>query len=231
MFYQSIADVYDYIFPQSIKQLHFIEKIIPLSKDHLVLDIGCATGNLTDLLSQKCQVIGLDLDEALLKKANEKYSLSFLNKNMLDIEQKPSYDHIISFGNTLVHLSNRKQVQRFFNNVYRAIKNHGNFVVQMINYDRIINQAIDHLPTIDNEHISFVRSYHIHETYVDFETKLTIKSTGQVIENSIPLLALRKGEIEDYLREAGFKNIHFYGDLNGKSLEENDMPLIFSCNK
>lgn len=231
MFYQSIADVYDYIFPQNKMQLTFLSNIIDFKLEDKVLDIGCATGNLTDLLSNHCQVTGLDLDQDLLKKAKEKYTHRFIHKNMLEINDLGPFDHIVSFGNTLVHLPDRNSVEYFFQTVHKSLSPGGSFTIQIINYDRIVNQKINHLPTIDNETIKFVRDYDIHPLSVDFKTQLTIKSTMQIIENSIPLLTLGKAELETYLKEAGFKNIQFYGGLNRKALEDHDIPLLFTCKK
>ena len=68
MFYESIAKVYDYIFPKNRKQLEFVESIKKISIEEKILDIGCATGNLTELLGEKTgNVVGIDLDKELLK--------------------------------------------------------------------------------------------------------------------------------------------------------------------
>lgn len=235
MFYQSIASVYDFIFPQNKKQLSFIEKIIPLNHTDRILDIGCATGNLTALLKSKTpHVIGLDLDSDLLDQARIKYPhYDFIEENMLYINERFSekFNHIISFGNTLVHLPSRDDVQIFFNQVYKLLNSDGYFITQIINYDRIISKSIDHLPTIDNDHIKFVRTYNHHKDYVDFVTELTIKDSQQIISNSIPLLALRKKELESMLKKSGFVDILFYGNLDGDALTDQDTPLIFSCKK
>lgn len=236
MFYSSIADVYDYIFPQNKKQVEFIEKISPIAENENILEIGCATGNLTQLLYQKApKTIGIDLDKTLLEKGKEKYpKIMFLHKNMLAIEEefnKNTMDKVISFGNTLVHLPNREKVKEFFKSVYAILKEDGIFIVQIIHYDRILNQNIQKLSTIENEHIKFTRKYVLQKNKVDFHTSLQIHSTGENIQNVIPLLAIRKEELKKYLEEAGFKDIFFYGDLLGKTIGENDVPLLFSCKK
>lgn len=232
MFYQSISDVYDYIFPQNENQLFFLEKVLSINKEDKILDIGCATGNLTDLLNRVANASGLDLDQDLLEIAKSKYNYPFTHGNMLLLKKyypPASFNHIVSFGNTLVHLENRNQVQDFFDVVYEILKPGGSFTVQIINYDRILNQKIDHLPTIENNHIRFVRNYKLNEQTVDFETELLIKSSNQIINNNIPLLSLRKDELEKMLYN--YKDIHFYGNLKGDFLQETDIPLIFTCIK
>lgn len=232
--YSSIAEVYNYIFPQNKAQLAFIESISPIDHEDRIIEVGCATGNLTDLLSSKSHhVMGIDLDEQLLAVGKRVYpNLNTQHLNMMAIPSlNKTFDKVICFGNTLVHLSDRKMVQDFFNNTFKVLKDGGHFITQIIHYDRIINDNIDFLPTIDNEYITFVRDYELKEATVNFKTTLTIKSTKEVLTNCVPLLTLQKDEIENMLLHAGFKNIQFYGNLKGDPLTDSSIPLLFSCEK
>ena len=238
MFYESIAKVYDYIFPKNRKQLEFVESIKKISIEEKILDIGCATGNLTELLGEKTgNVVGMDLDKELLKEAKYKHpNLNFENMNMLKINEKfeeNSFDRVVSFGNTLVHLDSREEVEEFFQKVYKTLKFNGFFIVQIINYNRIIEKNIKNLPTIDNEKVKFVRDYEYDKSIgkVDFITELTIKEANLNIKNNIKLLALTKIEIQKFLGEIGFRNIEFYGDFEGRELSDNSEAVIFVAQK
>ena len=238
MFYESIAKVYDYIFPKNRKQLEFVESIKKISSEEKILDIGCATGNLTEFLGEKTRnIVGIDLDKELLKEAKEKHpNLNFENMNMLKINEKfeeNSFDRVVSFGNTLVHLDSREEVEEFFQKVYKTLKFNGFFIVQIINYNRIIEKNIKNLPTIDNEKVKFVRDYEYDKSIgkVDFITELTIKEANLNIKNNIKLLALTKIEIQKFLGEIGFRNIEFYGDFEGRELSDNSEAVIFVAQK
>lgn len=238
MFYESIAKVYDYIFPKNRKQLEFVESIKKISNEEKILDIGCATGNLTELLGEKTRnIVGIDLDKELLKEAKEKHpNLNFENMNMLKINEKfeeNSFDRVVSFGNTLVHLDSREEVEEFFQKVYKTLKFNGFFIVQIINYNRVIEKNIKNLPTIDNEKVKFVRDYEYDKSIgkVDFITELTIKEANLNIKNNIKLLALTKIEIQKFLGETGFRNIEFYGDFEGRELSDNSEAVIFVAQK
>jgi len=232
--YNTLAKVYDFIFPQNEQQLKFINEVQEILPHEMILEVGCATGNLTELLNRKSQdIIGIDLDTGLLEIGKEKYpQLDLRLLNMLDIKElKRTFDRIVCFGNTLVHLPDRQLVNNFFTSVYETLHDDGFFITQIIHYDRIINQNINHLKTIDNDHVQFIRDYKLDDEVVHFNTTLTIKETQTEITNSIPLLTLQKQEIEDMLKNIGFKDITFYGNLKGEPLTAQSIPLIFSCRK
>jgi 2-polyprenyl-3-methyl-5-hydroxy-6-metoxy-1,4-benzoquinol methylase len=235
MFYKNISTFYDYIFPKNPQQLNFLESIRPISKDEKILDIGCATGNLTSLIYEKNkEVIGLDLDEDLLDIAKDKNPhIKFLAQNMLELDSfgPESFDRIVSFGNTLVHLDNQQTVKAFFEKVHKALKDTGHFTVQIINYDYIYDHNVHELPLIDNDMVTFERYYDLYQDHVDFKSKLLIKSTGQSIKNLIPLLNLKKSFLETCLKEVGFSDITFYGNFKGQPLADNSLPLVFNCKK
>lgn len=234
MFYKSISKFYDYIFPPNDKQLEFVENIRKIDKDENILDVGCATGNLTGLLLKKTvNCVGVDLDEDLLYIAKNK-GITVKKTDMLNLDKyfnDDSFHRIVSFGNTLVHLNNVEEVGIYFNKIYKLLKNHGLFIVQIINYDRVIDKKIKNLPTIDNEYINFVRDYEVKLDKIEFKTKLTLKKENEVIENNINLLALRKKTIEDKLKKSKFEYIKFYGDFQGNSLGDNSEALIFVAKK
>ncbi|WP_321281399.1 class I SAM-dependent methyltransferase [Marinifilum fragile] len=236
-FYQSISKYYQYIFPLNKMQLDFIGKSHPQAKDQLsILDIGCAIGDLSLELAESYQkVIGIDLDKGMIDKAITKgknyKNLEFHLQNMLELDtafESNSFDIIACFGNTLVHLNSNEEVLQFFRNAKAVLKKDGKLLFQIINYDRIIDQKIDHLPTIENDVIKFERNYKYHSSLgkVDFETILSIKENDNSIQNCIALLALRKSKIEELLHKAGFSNISFFGNFKRENLTENSMPLI-----
>ena len=139
-----------------------------------------------------------------------------------------AFDAIICFGNTLVHLENISEILDFFMQTKTILKEGGKFLLQIINFDRILDQNIDSLPTLENDHIKFVRNYHYLKDrhLIEFKTILTIKSTNQVFLNNIPLFPIRQSEIENVLLEAGFKTIQFFGNFNSDPLLPESIPMV-----
>lgn len=238
-FYESIVDHYEQIFPLNKAQLDFVKNSFDETSKLSALDIGCGIGILSFELSKIfSNVTAIDLDERMLSKAIEKNvaGIHFLKKDMLDIEKefgRTAFDTIICFGNTLVHLDGSDEIFDFFQQSRKVLKKNGKLLFQIIQYDRIIDQNIKGLPTIENNEIKFVRNYlyYSERNMIDFETILTIKKTGQLIENTIQLYPLRKAEIRELLSKTGFSKILFYGNFKRESLTVNSIPLVVEAHK
>ena len=240
-FYKSIAEVYHHIFPLNPVQVKFTNSAFFQTSQLSLLDIGCGTGALTRALSATFQrVVGIDLDEVMLEHArsssDEINPVRFQQMNMLDIDQQfkgQAFDAIVCFGNTLVHLSSVEEITSFFEKCHRVLTPNGKLLIQVINYDRILDQHVTSLPTLENEEIKFIRNYHYQKELhqIDFETLLSIKKSNQTIRNSVPLFPVRRSELEKALEHAGFTNIRFFGNFKRDPLTHESIPLVFEANR
>lgn len=240
-FYKSIAPYYDYIFPPSPLQVKFIESISGSLEGSKILEVGGGTGNLAMLLGEQgAEVDGIDLDDEMIayarKKAERQDNINFFGMDMLQISEKwnaNTFDAVVSFGNTIVHLDDLLQVRSFFSMARQVIKSGGHLIVQIINYDRILDQQVEGLPTIENKEIKFQRFYDLRKLQekIDFRTYLKIKKSGEGIQNVVELFPLRQREIQTLLDECGYEDIRFFGSFSGQPFTEESVPLIFSARK
>ena len=237
-FYESISDLYDFIFPLNPAQTGFVKTCFTEFGQKTILDVGCGTGNLSIALSTDCkEIYGIDPDLSMLEIAKEKAgrdhpNLHFSPHGMLDIApQFSDIDAILCFGNTMVHLSSETEVSDFLQQARKALTPRGKLLVQIINYDRILDKAIQGLPGIENDKISFVRRYNYlpAENSIEFETTLTIKDNGQQIHNLIHLLPIRKSSLDVLLKNAGFKSVKYYGNFKKDALTSDSVPLVFEA--
>ena len=238
-FYQQIAPYYHHIFKINVNQVNFIKSKIPES-DSSILDIGCGIGTLSFELTQYYKnLLGIDMDAemiraASIKKGTNTEAIQFLQLSMLKLDasiDKNSVDGIVCFGNTLVHLNSLDEIADFLQQSKTALKPNKKLLVQIVNYDKILTKDIKQLPLLENDEIVFERNYYYRklENKIDFNTRLKVKSTQQIIENSIELLPLLKKEIALLLNEAGFNNCNFYGNFNQESYTIDSPALIIEA--
>ncbi|MCP4310791.1 MAG: methyltransferase domain-containing protein [Bacteroidetes bacterium] len=233
-FYDSISGYYREIFPLNPAQVPFVIGSFPRPAGLSLLDVGCGTGDLALKLSSSFgRVTGIDLDSAMLKiaRVSAPGNTEFLNLNMLDLRMQfgdTAFNGVVCFGNTLVHLDGLKSITEFIQQARDLMNGDGKLLLQLINYDRILDQEVQALPTIETDNCRFQRDYHYNQKLhrIVFETSLTIVPTGQSIRNKILLYPLRKEELHSILSSAGFTSISYYGNFKREPLEEGSIPMV-----
>jgi 2-polyprenyl-3-methyl-5-hydroxy-6-metoxy-1,4-benzoquinol methylase len=235
-FYEEIAEYYDYIFPLNRTQVEFVKGSIKEPyHNKIILDIGCGTGDLAIALSAAgFAVAGMDSDPVMLQKAEDKMTNSLVVFTMMDMRgirgyYNPSiFDAVLCFGNTLVHLASIQEIGRLCKDVKHILKQNGKFLLQILNYDHILDHNIRSLPTIDNQFITFERTYDYNtdKNLITFKTSLTVKETSKKIINEVYLFPIRKDELYLSLRNSGFSDISFYRDFDRSMLKADSLPLV-----
>lgn len=166
-FYTTLAQQYESIFPLTLHHQNLLRSLIP-HHAFSACDVGCATGLISDYLhSLGLTVTGFDLSESMIHIAQQRSStgLEFITLNMMDMHKrfKPkSFDVITCLGNTLVHLP-ADDVSDVLRQMHACLSNDGLLIIQIVNYDFIMNERKTQLPIIDNESIRFKRSYVFNE--------------------------------------------------------------------
>lgn len=167
---------------------------------------------------------------------------------MLDIKRSftpGSFDGMYIIGNVLVHLDNREQIADFLAMAAELLRAKGKIFIQIVNYERILTEGLDGLPTIyslDGK-LRFERNYEYVEErgVIYFKTALIAeenKSEGEqgekveekiLHENNIPLYLLTKDELIPMLEDAGFQVLNLYGKPTGEEFQPlESFPLMVS---
>jgi glycine/sarcosine N-methyltransferase len=251
-FYSSITDYYDLIFPFKPAQLNFVIQSIDAAgvrdgteRVKTILDIGCATGSLAGHLAEEgFHVTATDFDKGMIAAAKTKAAgespvsgnIVFKQLDMRKIGEvygNNQFDALTCFGNTLVHLTDPDSIADFLLQAGVVLKPEGILLLQVINYDRILNDDIKNLSTIENNDIRFERQYEFEtETgLINFKTSLTDKNTGLQLHNSVFLYPLRKNELTGMLDAAGFARPEFFGTFIGGLHTPKSVPLILRARK
>jgi SAM-dependent methyltransferase len=216
--YNNLSDVYDIVFPENPAVSAFLAGMLP--ERGRALDLACGTGTYALSLARRGHAVdALDLDGSMIEAARRKDtggSVSFAAADMMTADELypgARFDLVYCIGNSIVHLNDREAVRGLAGKARRLLGAGGSFVVQIVNYDRIMRERISSLPAIDRpeQGVSFIRSYTFSgdPDYVSFETEL--RTGRETIADSTRLMALRSGELTAILHGAGFAAVELYG--------------------
>lgn len=241
--YEKIASYYKYIFPSSKAQKDFFRRLFEEQVVQSVLDVACGTGEqLEEFARMGLKAHGLEMEEAMVEIIKKKPlclegRLTIKPGDMLNAEElfPGPYDAVICVGNSLVHLKDLEEISRAITAMAALLRPGGLVIIQIVNYDRILDQKVTHLPTIETKDeagnpITFRREYdlsglpdlcHCEERtrrsnllshLIIFKTLLT--GEGEEVHGSVPLYPLRSAELLNLAAEAGFVKPLLFGGYN-----------------
>ena len=234
--------------PERIRrEAPFLRKILERSPTPSVIDLGCGTGEHCRFLAEEgFNVVGLDRSESMLDKAGDEAlpeNLNFVLGEIQEVDQKVQkrFGAAISLGNTLVHLKSESELETGFNNLGQIIEENGLFLFQILNYERIFEKKIRHLPLNfrpgeGDEEIIFLRLMELlEEGKVLFcPTTLRYHPEGDppvqlVRSRRVELRGWRLDDLVPRLSKAGFQVQETYGDMAGgpfEPLESHDLVVL-----
>lgn len=235
--YELIAENYSTIFPLDDKKAEFIIREADLYRktEASILDVGCADGALAFQLARLgYRVTAVDPDEAMIAAAESVSELTdnphFYTGGMEDIKDFGRFDAVTCFGNTLPHLRDSNAVRNFFIDSAAVLKDSGCLIFQVINFEQINLDAEFRFPIIGTDFLTFKRSYTPRtDGRIDFNIEITDKSSKTTTSDSTPLLPVKKRELTELLKAAGYRKIELYSDYNSKKTAPDDMSIIFTA--
>ena len=246
-FYDNISGQYDNIFELKEELASagtFIAKLQKRYKLERALDIGCGTGRFALAMAQKgINSYGFDPSSLMIEKAEENASKLNLKvdffqgdtNNMVCNLTVLRFDLILCMGNTIAHLLDREDLFSMLIGCKRLLKPGGKLILNLLNYDRILNQKERIVGITRQDDKEFIRFYDFKKSFLKFnllEINWEDKSPKHQIF-STKLYPYTHSEVLSALAEADFRECKLYDgiELNEFNLEKSSSLLIEATRK
>ena len=241
--YTSFARVYD-TFMDNIPYEEWCEYLTGLMREYgvrdgLVLDLGCGTGNMTELLAKAgYDMIGADNAEEMLEIAMEKrdksgHDILYLLQDMQDFELYGTVRAVISVCDSMNYLTDEEDLEYLFALVNNYLDPSGIFIFDMNTEYKYTHLLADGTFAENREESSFIweNFYDEEERINEYDLTLFIKE-GELFrkfEETHYQRCYSLDEVKEAAKEAGMDFVAAYDAFTRESVKDDSerIYLVF----
>ena len=225
-FYRQLAPFYDDMteFGTRIdREKMLLKELVESHSIQSALDMGCGTGTHTIALAELgVNSRGIDISGEMIAKAraNADKRNADIHLSVLDFENwhrhiRENFDGVFCLANSLPHILHRRKLVSVISNVYKRLNKSGIFVIQIVNYNRILKNRDRILSVKKTGKHTFIRFYDFLPKLVNFNILHLTEENGAVTHSLLTtqLNPLRSADLFQLLKECGFGKVRGYSDL------------------
>ena len=246
MAYEYLAGCYDrftadvpYAAWADYLEKHFARSKLPI---HTVLDLACGTGSLTcELARRGYEMIGADLSEEMLAQAAEKArDLSgtlpiFLHQAMEELDLYGTIDACVCCLDSVNYVTRPKKLARAFQRVHTFLMPGGLFLFDINTPDKLRGLNGQLFMDEDEDACCIWRAeYSPRRRICTYGFDLFFRTENGLwdrMEEVHEEYAYERSELEDMLRQAGFRQIKQYGELKMRRPAPGEERIFFAARK
>ena len=246
MAYEFLAGCYDR-FTQDVDyprwadyiEAHFTRCALPI---RTVLDLACGTGSLTAELARRgYEMIGADCSEEMLSVAAEKCRGAgaiepiFLHQAMEDLDLYGTIDACVCCLDSVNYVTSPKKLARAFRRVHTFLMPGGLFLFDANTPDKL--RALDGQVFLDEDEDAYCvwrAEFSPRRRVCTYGMDLFFREQGDLWRREAEVheeYAYEPAELEDMLRQAGFRQIRQYGELKLRAPKPGEGRIFFAARK
>ncbi|MFD0797624.1 class I SAM-dependent methyltransferase [Maribacter chungangensis] len=219
-FFDALSDDYDVMvtFENALKnKIVFLKNFEP--KEHgTALDLGCGTGADAIALSKLgLRVDAMDHSKGMLVQARinaEKHGvdINFTEASLTGLAVgTKNYDFIVSLGNTIANIP-MAEVRLLISELSKNLTDGGRILLQLVNYAKLPKTGRYVLNEFENDSVSIIRRYNIHQNTIDFSIDKVDKKSQRSSQITTTLYPHSEQDFIAIAKETGL-TINVYGNL------------------
>lgn len=230
--YRNLAEIYDE-FMDEVPYKKWSEQVIQWLQEHhvmdgLILDLGCGTGSMTELLAKaKYDMIGVDISEDMLAAAQNKryvsgHEILYLQQDMRELELHGNVKAVVSACDALNYILEPEELCKVFERVNQYLEPNGIFIFDFnttYKYCEVMGQQIF---AEDRDIGSYVWDNDYDEETGINEYQLTFFVKENELYRKYQELHYQRGytleEMKKLLEESGLEFFGAYDDYSGEEV-------------
>ena len=234
---KNLVEYYDELYPVTLAQQTFYETLIQkYPHPAKLLSIGCGTGVLCHRLARNSvDVTGLETLRELLESANLKYrnqlmSVRYFQMSTLEMTLflgKKFYNIISCLNSRVIFIRDKTLMRKFFFDCKELLADGGIVVLQLYNFDKFRASPKSILPELASARVRYKRTISkMSDGSFNFDSALEKNGKSMPVFEDAKIYPLKKAEIEDFSKEAGFKNVQFFSGYDGLAAYDDSDYLL-----
>lgn len=238
--YMEFAQIYDELMDDVNygSWMNFIKSTLRTynKKPYDVLEMGCGTGNFTELLCREgYNVTAFDISEDMLSIAYNKLdsyrNIQLLNQDMMEFSINKEFDMIISVCDSINYIIDYSELIKTFDNVYSHLKPGGIFIFDVNSYYKLKNIIGNNTFVEDREDVFYVWENEYDEMNNTCEFYITFFVKEQGLYKRFDELHVEKAytlsELENALSQSGFSIIKVFNGYSSEPINNKAERLTY----
>ncbi|MEW6309200.1 MAG: class I SAM-dependent methyltransferase [Bacillota bacterium] len=226
--YARLAPYYDRFFSFGDAARAFFKHLVAALGARRLLDVASGSGfHAAEFASSGLDVLAVDLEPAMIRlaearaRAGSPFAARVADmRELTPVAGMGRWDILTCLGNSLPHLLTDQDLRTFCGEARAVLAEPGVAVIQTLNYDRIVAEAVRALPVIVRPEagLRLERTYEpLEDGLLRFTTVLTVASGPDAGEHrqDVTLRPLLSTQLEGFLAQAGFDEVRMLGGFDG----------------